>query len=69
IVVFVKAYAAFEQYNLEINTGGDTAQILNVSAQVLINLLVKIAFLGVALAAGSIILGKGVSLLKRCPEK
>ncbi|MCE4627745.1 MAG: hypothetical protein F7C34_01155 [Desulfurococcales archaeon] len=68
VVVFVQGYNAYKTYSLEIKAPqGDTATILGISVQVLINLLVKIAFLGIALAAGSVILGKGVDLLKKCP--
>ena len=68
IIVFIQGYNAYKTYNLEISAPqGDTATILGISVQVLINLLVKIAFLGISLAAGSVILGKGVDLLKKCP--
>ncbi len=69
VIVFIQGYNAYKTYNLEISAPqGDTATILGISVQVLINLLVKIAFLGISLAAGSVILGKGVDLLKKCPS-
>ncbi len=69
LIVFYEGYSAYNTYELEadINTN-ETATILNISAEALINLLIKIAFLGIALAAGSILLSKGVQLVKQCPE-
>jgi uncharacterized membrane protein YedE/YeeE len=69
LVVFYQGYVTYKNYKLETTlTEEDTATILNISAQLLINMLVKIAFLGISLAAGSIILGKGIDLFKGCPE-
>ena len=69
IIVFYKGYQAYETYSLNIeNPSNDTATILNVSAEVLINLLVKLAFLGISLAAGSIILRAGVNIFRECPK-
>ena len=70
LIVFYKGYQAFETYNLDVQvTNEDTATILNISAEVLVNLLVKIAFLGVSLAAGSVILKAGVNMMKECPKE
>ena len=70
LVVFYAGYTAYKSTNLQVNVNGSNAvQVLGVSAQVLINLLVKLAFLGISLAAGSIIISKGVDLLKKCPKQ
>ncbi len=66
LFVFGVAYHAYKVYEVEVE-GGDLASVLEESAGVLVNLLIKIAFLGIALAAGSIILSKGVALLRECP--
>jgi uncharacterized membrane protein YidH (DUF202 family) len=69
LIVFYAGYQAYSTYKLESNIqSADAATILNISAQILVNMLVKIAFLGIALAAGSIILSKGVDLVRECPK-
>jgi Na+/phosphate symporter len=70
LIVFYAGYHTYQTYKLESKVqASDAATILNISAQILVNMLVKLAFLGVALAAGSILLSKGVDLLKPCPKQ
>ncbi|MEB3765576.1 MAG: hypothetical protein GSR77_05385 [Desulfurococcales archaeon] len=70
LIVFAAGYKMYNEYQLATEiTEQNAAVILGISAQVLINLLVKIAFLGIALAAGAIILGRGVDLVKKCPTE
>lgn len=70
LVVFVEGYRAYKSYEIQVNTTtNNTAAILNLSAQALINMLVKISFLGISLAAATVLLSKGVDLAKGCPEE
>ncbi len=70
LVVFYSGYTMYKQYEMKTEISEQNAAlILGISAQVLINLLVKIAFLGIALAAGAIILSKGVDLIRKCPTE
>jgi len=69
LVVFVTAFNAYRAYKAEVDfQQGDLQQALAASAGVLLDLLIRIAFLGVALAAGAVLLGKAVNLLKGCPS-
>ena len=68
LAVFAAAFNSYNSYKTQVDFEGNLQQALVTSAGVLLELLVKIAFLGVALAAGAVVLGKGISLLKGCPE-
>jgi len=61
------AYTAYVAYKEEVVLveAATLEEALSASTQVLLQLLVKVAFLAVVLAAGSIILAKGVSLVRR----
>jgi len=66
------AYTAYVAYKQEVVVveAATLEQALSASTQVLLQLLVKVAFLAVVLAAGSIILARGVSLVRRpCGEE
>ncbi len=70
LIVFYAGFQTYKSYSLSANLQETNAvQVLGVSAQILIRLLIKIAFLGVSLAAGSVILSKGVDLVKACPSE
>ncbi len=68
LVVFYAGYRSFETFKVEVEAKGDVVQALAENSGILIELLVKVAFLAVALAAGSVVLGRGVDLLKGCPQ-
>jgi len=61
------AYTAYVAYKEEVVVvrAATLEEALSASTQVLLQLLVKVAFLAVVLAAGSIILSRGVSLVRR----
>ncbi|MGC8572797.1 MAG: hypothetical protein ACP5L0_02145 [Caldisphaera sp.] len=67
IFVFYEAYLSFLNpgfiSNLNSLTSSNTIPI-SFTAEALVILLIKVAFLGIALAAGSTILSKGVELIK-----
>ena len=69
LVVFAQAFREAQEFTLSIQVEGGLVDILTENSRLLIEMLVKVAFLAVALAAGSIVLGKGVDALKGCPEK
>jgi len=67
LLLMVTFYAinAFKTYTVNVEQGsGSIVEALTSSASVLIDLLVKVAFLGLALVAGSTLLSRGVDLLK-----
>ncbi len=68
LAVFYAGYKSFQTFTVEIDAQGDVVQALAENSGILIELLVKVAFLAVALAAGSVVLGRGVDLLKGCPQ-
>ena len=68
LAVFYAGYRSFETFRVEVKTQGDVVQALAENSGILVELLVKVAFLAVALAAGSVVLGRGVDLLKGCPQ-
>ncbi len=70
LLVLVAAGVAYSEYRAAeavIPEGASLEVVLSESTSVLLNLLIKIAFLGIVLAAGSILLGKGIALLRKCP--
>ncbi|MCE4611438.1 MAG: hypothetical protein F7B17_05660 [Desulfurococcales archaeon] len=69
LVVFAQAFKEAQQFTLNLQVEGGLVDILTENSRLLIEMLVKVAFLAVALAAGSIVLGRGVDALKGCPEK
>ncbi|MET1101033.1 MAG: hypothetical protein ABWW69_00940 [Pyrodictiaceae archaeon] len=65
LIVAYYAVYSFNNYTVEVESGGNSiVEALTSSASVLIDLLVRVAFLGLALAAGSTLLSRGVDLLK-----
>ncbi|MDP8002782.1 MAG: hypothetical protein ACP5I6_02125 [Caldisphaera sp.] len=67
IFVFYEAYASFLNpgFIATINNATSSNSIpIAFTAEALVILLIKVAFLGIALAAGSTILSKGVELIK-----
>jgi len=64
LIVFYTAYQAALTFKLEFKGGGSLAEAISENSRVLIELLVRVAFLAVALAAGSIVLGKGVEMVR-----
>ena len=70
IIVFAEGYSAYKSYEINVTAQAqDTITLLNISAQILINMLIKIAFLGISLAAGTVLLSKGIDLTKQCPSE
>lgn len=69
LVVFAQAFKEAQQFTLNLQVEGGLVDILTENSRLLIEMLVKVAFLAVALAAVSIVLGRGVDALKGCPEK
>jgi hypothetical protein len=65
--VFFTAYRASAEFTLEVNVQGGLIDVLTENSRILIELLIRVAFLAVALAAGAIVLGKGVDAIKGCP--
>lgn len=67
-IVFAAGYRTFQTFQVDVQGEGDLISVLAQNSAVLIELLIKVAFLGVSLAAGSVVLSKGADLLKDCPE-
>ncbi len=66
-MVFYFGITAFRGYTVEVPSGAASiVEALTASAGVLIDLLVKVAFLGIALVAGSTMLSRGVDMLRGC---
>jgi uncharacterized membrane protein (Fun14 family) len=63
VAVFILSIGYLQEYESINISGGSLEETLSSSADVLLEVLVKIAFLGVALAAGSVLLSKGIGLL------
>ena len=65
LIVAYYAIYSFNHYAVEVeSSGGSIVEALTSSASVLIDLLVRVAFLGLALVAGSTLLSRGVDLLR-----
>lgn len=65
LVVFKYSIDAYHNYKVELPQAASSLEsLLAGGAEVLLDLLVRIAFLGMALASGSILLARGVDLLK-----
>ncbi len=63
VVVFAISITYLNKYS-NIDVGGSSLEeALSGSADVLLEVLVRVAFLGVGLAAGSVLLSKGIALL------
>lgn len=68
LTVFYAGYRSFETFAVEVRAEGDVVQALAENSGILVELLVKVAFLAVSLAAGSVVLGRGVDLLRGCEQ-
>ena len=64
LTVFRYSIDAYNNYKVALPEAGSLESLLAGGAEVLLDLLVRIAFLGVALAAGSVLLARGVDLLR-----
>ncbi len=65
LVVFRYSIDAYHNYKVSLPEAASSLEaLLAGGAEVLLDLLVRIAFLGMALAAGSVLLARGVDLLK-----
>jgi hypothetical protein len=65
LVVFRYSIDAYHNYKVSLPEATASLEaLLAGGAEVLLDLLVRIAFLGMALAAGSVLLARGVDLLK-----
>ncbi len=69
VFVFYVSYQSFKTYEIEVASGGNLLEALAFNSGVLIELLVKVAFLALSLAAGSVIMSRGADLLRRCPKE
>ena len=67
-IIFYTALRTSADLSISVPSNGDLARILAENSRALVELLARVAFLAVALAAGAIVLGKGVDALKGCPE-
>jgi hypothetical protein len=64
LVVFVKAYQEYSNVNISLSNSGDVMQAITASSGLLIQLLFKLAYLGLALAAGSILIKYSIPIIK-----
>ncbi|WP_460126134.1 hypothetical protein [Stetteria hydrogenophila] len=69
LTVFKYSIDAYREYTVSLPAGAQGLEaVLSGGAEVLLDLLVRVAFLGLALAAGSVVLARGVDLLKSREE-
>ena len=69
LTVFRYSIDAYNNYKVALPEGQGLEALLAGGAEVLLDLLVRVAFLGVALASGSVLLARGVDLLRGEKEK
>ncbi|BAN90920.1 hypothetical protein [Aeropyrum camini] len=67
--VFYTAYDAYNTFRVEVEPAASIAEAITVNSSILIDMLVKVAFLAIALAAGSVVLSRGVDLFRGCPKE
>ena len=64
LIVFAKAYQEYENVNVSIGNSSDVMQAITSSSGLLIQLLFKLAYLGLALAAGSVLIKYSIPIIK-----
>jgi len=64
LIVFVKAYQEYSSVNINLANSSDVMQAITSSSGLLIQLLFKLAYLGLALAAGSILIKYSIPIIK-----
>jgi hypothetical protein len=64
LIVFAKAYQEYENVNVDIGNSSDVMQAITSSSGLLIQLLFKLAYLGLALAAGSVLIKYSIPIIK-----
>lgn len=64
LIVFKYSIDAYHNYKVYLPQMSSIEALLAGGAQVLLDLLVRVAFLGVALAAASVLMARGVELLR-----
>lgn len=66
VFVFIVSYNAYKTFEANVEPGDSILETIAFNSSLLIELLIKVAFLALALAAGSVILTRGVDLAKGC---
>ena len=64
VVVFVKAYQEYSSVEINLSNSEDVMSAITSSSGLLLQLLFKLAYLGLALAAGSVLIRYSIPLLK-----
>ncbi|MCE4607016.1 MAG: hypothetical protein F7B59_06800 [Desulfurococcales archaeon] len=64
LIVFYKAYQEYASVNINLGNSSDVMQAITSSSGMLIQLLFKLAYLGLALAAGSILIKYSIPIIK-----
>ncbi len=64
LIVFAKAYQEYNNVNVSIGNSSDVMQAITSSSGLLIQLLFKLAYLGLALAAGSVLIKYSIPIIK-----
>ncbi len=64
LIVFAKAYQEYNNVNVSIGNSNDVMQAITSSSGLLIQLLFKLAYLGLALAAGSVLIKYSIPIIK-----
>ncbi|GBF08336.1 hypothetical protein apy_00610 [Aeropyrum pernix] len=67
--VFYTAYDAYRSFRVNVEPATSIAEAITVNSSILIDMLVRVAFLAIALAAGSVVLSRGVDLFRGCPRE
>ncbi len=69
VVVFVKAYQEYSSVEINLSNSEDIMSAITSSSGLLLQLLFKLAYLGLALAAGSVLIKYSIPLLKEGREE
>ncbi|MCE4615117.1 MAG: hypothetical protein F7B60_06290 [Desulfurococcales archaeon] len=64
LIVFAKAYQEYSNVNVNLSNSSNVMQAITSSSGLLIQLLFKLAYLGLALAAGSILIKYSIPIIK-----
>ncbi len=64
LIVFAKAYQEYNNVNVSVGNSSDVMQAITSSSGLLIQLLFKLAYLGLALAAGSVLIKYSIPIIK-----
>ena len=69
VIVFVKAYQEYSSVEINLSNSEDIMSAITSSSGLLLQLLFKLAYLGLALAAGSVLIKYSIPLLKEGREE